>query len=306
MTGGVPRMLSVEMLAEQQKLTQSSFSAKWKRIPSFGHEDASRKMYVDWYLQRYGHKTIDGLRGFLADKKTILDAGTGLGRDAMLYGENTPGQVYALDLSTSIDDAYRHVGHLPNVHLLQGDLTRLPFREGSFDFIACDQVLHHTPDTAAGFRHLVKHLAPGGEIAIYVYKKKAPIREFSDDYLRARYTQSSEEECYEFSRAMTKLGKALSDLNIELDVPEDIPALGIKAGKQNLQRFIYWNIFKCYWNDSLDFETNVMTNFDWYHPFHASRHTEEELRGWCADEGLDVVHFDVIESGISFRARRPR
>jgi ubiquinone/menaquinone biosynthesis C-methylase UbiE len=300
---GVPRMLSDEMLAEQQKLTQASFSAKWKRIPKFGHEDASRNMYVSWYLQRYGFGTIENLRAFLANKRTVLDAGTGLGRDALLYGENCPGQVYALDLSTSIDDAYQHVGHMPNVHLIQGDLTQLPFREGTFDFIACDQVIHHTPDAPAAFQHLAAHLAPGGEIAIYVYKKKGPIREFCDDFLRAHYTTASEEECYAFSRAMTNLGKALTDLNIELDVPEDIPILGIKAGKQNLQRFIYWNVFKCYWNDDLDFETNVMTNFDWYHPFHASRHTEEELRSWCATAGLDIVHFDVIESGISFRAR---
>jgi uncharacterized protein YbaR (Trm112 family)/ubiquinone/menaquinone biosynthesis C-methylase UbiE len=305
-TDGIPRLLSPDALADAARQTQQSFSAKWKRIPNFGHEEASRQTYVRWYLERYGFGTIENLRDFLADKKMILDAGTGLGRDAMLYGENSRAQTIALDISESINFAYQHAGRLPNVHLLQADLTRLPCREGGFDYLACDQVMHHTPDTKTSFDHLVRHLAPGGQIAFYVYKKKGPIREFSDDFLRARYTQASEEECYAFSRAMTSLGKALSDLNAEFEVPEDIPILDIKAGRHNLQRFIYWHIFKCYWNDDLDFETNVMTNFDWYHPRNAHRHTPEEVRGWCAEAGLETVHFNVIESGISVRARKPQ
>ncbi|HCR15865.1 MAG TPA: hypothetical protein DIU35_00135 [Candidatus Latescibacteria bacterium] len=68
---------------------------------------------------------------------------------------------------------------------------------------------------------------------------------------------------------MTSLGRALHDLQIEFEVPNDIPLLDIKAGWHNLQRFVYWHIFKCYWNESLDFDTNVMTNFDWYRPKYA-------------------------------------
>jgi ubiquinone/menaquinone biosynthesis C-methylase UbiE/uncharacterized protein YbaR (Trm112 family) len=302
---GVPRLLLPDALPVAVRKTQESFSAKWRRIPDFGFEAASRQVYVHWYLERYGFGDLDGLRAFLADKRTVLDAGTGLGRDALLYGENTPGQVFALDLSNSIDFAYRHVGHLPNVHLLQADLTALPFRESSFDYIASDQVLHHTPDARASFTGLTRYLAPDGQIAAYVYKEKGPIREFCDDFLRGHYAQSSEEECYTFSRAMTALGKALSDLKIEFEVPEDIPILDIKAGKYNLQRFIYWNIFKCYWNDNLDFEINVLTNFDWYHPRYAHRYTPDEVRRWCEESRLRVIHFDVIESGISVRAKKP-
>ncbi len=306
-SGGVPRLLAPEVLAAQaREKSRQSFSAKWRRIPEFGHEEASRRIYVNWYLERYGFGTLDGLRNFLADKRLVLEAGTGVGRDAILYAESTKGLVFALDQTDSIDSAYRHGKHLPNLHLLQADLTVLPFREGIFDYVASDQVIHHTPDTEAAFRYLVRFVAPGGQIAVYVYKKKAPIREFCDDFLRAHYTKASEEECYEFSRAITLLGKALSDLKIDFDVPEDIPILDIKAGRHNLQRFIYWNVFKCYWNDDLDFETNVMTNFDWYHPPFAFRHTPEEVQGWCASLGLKVVNFNVVESGISVRAEKSK
>ena len=302
-TRGVPRLLSPEVLEAGAKATQQSFSAKWRRIPDFGHEAASRKFYIDWYLRRYGFGDIDGLRDFLSGRRKILDAGTGLGRDALLYGENSEAEVFALDLSASVDLAYQHTEHLPNVHVIQGDLTRLPFPKRFFDFVASDQVLHHTPDTRISFRYLAEFLQPRAEIVAYVYKRKAPVREFSDDFLRDHYTEASEEECYAFSRAITALGKALSDLEIEFEVPEDVPILGIKAGRHDLQRFIYWHFLKCYWNDGLDFETNVMTNFDWYHPKYAHRHTPEEVLTWCEESSLEIVHFDVVESGISVRAR---
>lgn len=303
-TGGIPRLVVSEALPAAAQQTQASFSEKWRRIPDHGIDGASRQFYVDWYLERYGFGTLEGLRAFLAGKRHVLDAGTGTGRDAVLYGEHTRGQVFALDLSDSIDFAYRHAGHLPNVHILQADLTRLPFRDGFFDYIASDQVLHHTPDTRASFAYLTEFLSAGGEIAAYVYKKKGPVREFCDDFLRSRYTGASAEECYAFARAMTRLGKALAELKAEVDIPEDIPALGIKAGRQNLQRFLYWNVFKCYWNEALDFETNVMTNFDWYHPRYAHRHTPDEVQQWCRALGLSVLHLNVIESGISVRARK--
>jgi arsenite methyltransferase len=186
---------------------------------------------------------------------------------------------------------------------VQADLSKLPFPERFFDFIGCDQVIHHTPSARASLHELVSHLAAGGHIAFYVYRKKGPIREFCDDYIRARTTTMAPEDCMKFSEAMTKLGKALSDLKCTVDVPEDIPLLGIKAGKQDIQRFIYWNVFKCYWNDTMDWESNVITNFDWYHPLHASRHTREEVLAWCAEEGLEIEHIDVQESGISVRAK---
>lgn len=135
----------------------------------------------------------------------------------------------------------------------------------------------------------------------YVYKKKGPIREFSDDYLRSFTTKMTPEKCYKFAKAITLLGKSLSELKVEFKVPEDIPLLGIKKGKQNLQRFFYWNILKCFWNPAFDYKTNVMVNFDWYHPQLAFRYPPEEIKRWFKNEGLTIEHFNVTESGISCR-----
>lgn len=300
---GVPVLLDPETFAPGQAETRASFSEKWSRAP--GYREDTKAHYVRWYLERYGHGDLDGLRRFLAPKQRILDAGTGHGRDAEMYATHAPqATVFGIDLSAGIHVAYAGLRQLPNLHLVQADLARLPFAPAFFDFVACDQVIHHTPDTRRSFQALLRHLSPGGHIAIYAYKVKGPIREFCDDYIRERTTQMSADECLRFSEAMTRFGKALSDLHVEIEVPEDLPLLEIRAGRYDLQRFLYWNVFKMYWNDGLDWTSNVITNFDWYHPLHAHRHRPEEVRGWFDAEGVAVEHFDVVESGISVLGRR--
>jgi arsenite methyltransferase len=100
---------------------------------------------------------------------------------------------------------------------------------------------------------------------------------------------------------MTALGKTLSDLRIEFDVPEDIPLLNLKAGRYNLQRFFYYHVLKCFWRDGFTFDENSLINFDWYHPAHAWRHTPEEVKRWCAENNLSVVWWLEEDSGVSFR-----
>ncbi len=51
---------------------------------------------------------------------------------------------------------------------LIGDLSGL----GRFDFIYCQEVLHHTVDSVRAFNNLRGLLAPDGELAIYGYKEE--------------------------------------------------------------------------------------------------------------------------------------
>ena len=299
---GVPVLVRADAFADGQQETVDSFSWKWEKAPTYRTETIEH--YTRWYLERYGFETEEALARFLEPKERILDAGTAHGRDAAMYHRNGTGRVVGVDISSGIRNAHRDLGDLDRLHLVQGDLTRLPFPEKHFDFIGCDQVIHHTPDTRDALHRLLAHLAPGGHVAFYVYRKKGPIREFCDDYIRERTVPMSPDECLRVSEAITKFGKALSDLNVTIEVPEDIPILELKAGQYDLQRFLYYNVFKCYWNDTMSWESNVITNFDWYHPFHAHRHTVEEIRDWCEQEGLVIEHLDEQESGISVLGRK--
>jgi SAM-dependent methyltransferase len=301
-TEGVPSLVRADQFSEGQKETVESFSYKWQKAKEY--RKTTEGHYVQWYLDRYGFGAEKALADFLKDKKRILDAGTAHGRDAEMYVRNSTATVFGIDISYGIRNAYRDLKGVPSLHLVQADLTKLPFPKAFFDFIGCDQVIHHTPSTRESLRSLLTHLAPGGHVAFYVYRKKGPIREFCDDHIRETTVNMSPDECMKVSEAITKFGKMLSDLKLTIDVPEDIDVLGIKKGKQDLQRFIYWNVFKCYWNDTMDWDANVITNFDWYHPLHAHRHSPDEVKTWCAEEGLDILHFDVQESGISTLARK--
>jgi SAM-dependent methyltransferase len=185
------------------------------------------------------------------------------------------------------------------VHVIQGDVQRLPFAAETFDYVSSDQVLHHTPDTFTSFAAIRRLARPGAPVAIYVYRQKGPIREFADDFIRERTTRMSAEDCYAFCRSVTELGRALTNVRAEVDVPEPIPMLAIEAGPQDVQRFVYWNVMKCFWNDDYDFETNVIVNFDWYHPHFAYRHTLDEVKGWFDELGLELERIDESLSGIS-------
>jgi ubiquinone/menaquinone biosynthesis C-methylase UbiE len=294
----IPRLVP-EIKEAGKKKTINSFAQKWEKNKDYALKVA--KFQREWYLRRYGFNGEKEFNNFLKDFKFILEAGCGVGKDTAFFANNTEGIVFAVDISSAVDHAYLNHKNLNNAIFVQADITNLPFRDNFFDFISCDQVIHHTPNTSKTFAHLIKKTKPKGKLGIYVYKVKGPIREFCDDYIRSKATKLSFEECYKLCEPITKLGKALSDLKVEFDVPEDIPILKIKKGKYDLQRFFYYNVLKCFWNDDFDYPTNVSINADWYNPEHAHRHTKEEIEGWCKDNNVSLLYLDEKEeAGISF------
>jgi SAM-dependent methyltransferase len=300
---GLPELLPFFNPSEKTKIkTEKSFSAKWRRAQDY--REKTSRFYQKWYLERYGFGTLRGLKTFLEDSAMILEAGTGMGRDSRMYAACSKARVFGIDISESVRFAHARLKGISNLSLLRADLTRLPFPPRTFDFIACDQVLHHTPQPDKSLQHLVSRLKTGGHIAFYVYRKKGPIREFCDDYLRKTTTRMNIQKCREFSIAMTELGKSLHKLHAKIRIPKDIPFLDIKAGSYNLQRFIYWNVLKCFWNDEFDFDTNVTINFDWYHPEDAFRYDAAEVRQWCALNKLRILRLNVVEAGISILAQK--
>jgi len=204
-TKGIPRFVTDK--TKDFVKTEDAFSEKWKKH----HKNHQKKDWVDfqrkWFLDRYGWKTSENFNKFLTSKNMILDAGTGIGNSAKFLSTNKNSEVLALDASESIDFAYAKYGKLPNVHFLQADLRQLPFKKNFFDYIYSDQVLHHTKNTGTSFKYLTKFLTTNGHISIYVYNKKAPVREYVDDYIRNKTVKMSVKDCTEFSKQMAYLRK---------------------------------------------------------------------------------------------------
>jgi hypothetical protein len=135
------------------------------------------------------------------------------------------------------------------------------------------------------------------------------IREFTDDHVRRHLAGLSDEEAWEALRPLTELGASLAHLNVKVDIPRDIPYLGIKRGRLDLQRFFYWHICKAYYRPEFTAEENNHVNFDWFRPLNCHRQTPEEVRGYCRVARLAITHMDVQEAGITVvgrRSRRPR
>ena len=93
-------------------------------------------------------------------------------------------------------------------------------------------------------------------------------------------------------RGFTRLARRCRRCEATVDVPEAVPLLGIAAGAQDVQRLIYWNFAKLYWNDEMSFEENVHVNFDWYRPVYAHRQTPDEVQAWCEEAALEVTRFN--------------
>ena len=300
---GIPRFALTE--DEGQRQTESSFAYKWTKLDSFGSPGMEEELH-DWFISRYGFTSAEHMRDFFASRRRTLDAGCGAGFSTSAWmRDNWPdgdAEYIGADISAAIDVARNRLGRFPRTHFVQADVLALPFKRGSFEAIISEGVLHHTPSTERAVKALVPLLAPGGELMFYVYRRKAPIREFTDDYVRDALAGLAAEEAWQALKPLTRLGQALAELEAEVEVPEDVPLLGIKAGRYDVQRLVYWHVAKLFWNAKMTFEENNHLNFDWYAPRYAHRQSEEEIRGWCADEQLQIVHFDVHEAGYTVRA----
>lgn len=303
-TDGIPRFVLTEDSGQRQ--TEASFGYKWRQRDTYDSPQM-RAACQQWAIERYGFGSVKEMRAFFGSRRLILDAGCGSGFSSSLWldeGWQSGGyaQWVGADISAAVDVARQRLGAIPGTHFLQADILQLPFREGSFDTVFSDGVLHHTPSTERALKAVAALLVPGGEALFYVYRKKSPVREFTDDHVRAALSPLDPEDAWDALRPLTKLARALAELRAEVEVPEDIPYLGIKAGRHDVQRLLYWHFLKLYWNESLSFEENNHVNFDWYHPRYASRHTEDEIRRWCGEAGLTITRFDAQESGFTVRA----
>lgn len=280
--------MGVRRLSDAQ--TRRSFSDKWSKNPSLAVSQTldPKSPFQTWILERNGYRGFRDAARKLAGAGRILDAGCGNGRVTALLASLAPkAEVVGVDL-VDLGPARRNTRQFPNIALFNANLRKPLARLGAFDFIYCQEVLHHTGNAKAAFGNLCALLAPGGKIAIYVYRKKAPAREFMDDHVRARIAALPYGKAMAACRQITELGRRLSKADAEIRF-DAIPLLGIEKGRYTPQRLLYNFFLKCYWNPALSFEDNAVVNYDWYHPQHCSRHTMGEVLAWFSARRLKVT-----------------
>ncbi len=288
---------------ESQSQTRDAFSDKWNQY-HYGSGDFEKMVEHQkaWYLDLYGFDSEAALADFLKDCPLVLDAGAGKCHKAAWFAELSPSTlVLAADISDSLYEAADYYRQIDNLFFIKCDIGRMPFfSNGMFDYVSCDQVIHHTADPFKTFQELVRITRPKGALSVYVYRKKALPRELLDEHFRQLSKTLDHDRLMELSEQLTELGRILTSLDQEIDFPP-IPVLGIDGGKMTVQRFIYWNFLKCFWNEDQGFQNSVMINYDWYSPSQAFRYSEQEFRSWIEAEDLEEVHFHKEEACYSGR-----
>jgi SAM-dependent methyltransferase/uncharacterized protein YbaR (Trm112 family) len=153
----------IAYVKKKNRRTKESFSLEWSLHDYM--EDRTWEAKKDTLLQRFLEETDEkaaALKG-----QTIFDAGCGNGQlDTFIAQQGAI--VIAMDLSNSIERAYRHNTH-PDAWYIQGDLQFPPVRQAFFDIVHCSGVLHHTNDTERGFNSLEPCVRPGGKFSVWLY-----------------------------------------------------------------------------------------------------------------------------------------
>ena len=194
--------------------------------------------------------------------KLVLDSGCGSGRYSEVAA-NAGAEVVAIDLSFAVDAAWTNLGKRKNVHILQADIFKLPFRNETFDYIFSLGVLHHTPDCKGAFMHLPPLLKKEGKISIFVYSKKAHF--LATDVLRVATTRMDKKHLYSLCRTVVEPVYTLTK----------IPLIGFP--------------FRAFISTHPSKEWRALDTFDWYSPKYQSKHSHDEVVAWFTEAGLTEI-----------------
>ncbi len=249
-----------------------SFSVQWNLFPRLllGNETSADSLST--FVGRTGC-TLSDLSG-----KTVLDAGCGMGRLTEIVSRKAT-TVVGVDLSLAVESAYKNLGDRANVHIIQADISKLPFARSSFDFIFSIGVLHHTPNTRESFRSLVPLLAENGEIAIWVYMKYDWAR-MSDLYrhLTSRMPWSM----------LWGLVKVIEKLHYLYEkMPKRLYRHALKITPISVDE---------------NKQKRLLSTFDWYSPRYQHRHSVVEVVSWFKESNLGEI--EVLGYPVSVRGRK--
>ena len=161
---GVPRLAEVDRLpaASVTNRTASSFGFLW----ATSEDDESAFQMEPHHFSRMA-ETL----GLAPPVGLILDAGCGEGIDVIQHAQRQGCEVIGAELSDGgCATTFRRTVRLPCAHVVQADVTRLPFADGTFRLAYSFGVLHHVADPRAAMREIARVTQPGGQVAVYLYE----------------------------------------------------------------------------------------------------------------------------------------
>lgn len=135
---------------------------QWQQFHQVWQEKAGEEQFYRW---------VQPLRPEDLQGKIVLDAGCGTGRHVR-YSAQHAKVVIGIDLSFATRVAERLSHELPNAHIVQADIYRLPFLQETFDRIFSLGVLHHLPDPKGAYLGLLPYAKKGGSATAWLYGRE--------------------------------------------------------------------------------------------------------------------------------------
>ena len=154
---GIPRFAALDKIEQDKADTAENFGWQWTH---FTQED---RLYADQFLG-----WLQPVKPEFFEGKIVLEGGCGKGRHTTLAANWGAKEVIGIDLSAAVETAYQVTKDLPNTHIVQADIYKLPFKR-AFDYAFSIGVLHHTPDPKKAFLSLASKVKKGGAISAWIY-----------------------------------------------------------------------------------------------------------------------------------------
>ena len=190
---GVPRFVDLAKIDEDKAATAENFGWQWT---NFTQDDPKyNEQFLGW-LQPVKREFFAG--------KVVLEGGCGKGRHTKLAAEWGASDVVGIDLGDGVESAFALTRNLPNAHIIQCDIFKLPLKK-AFDYAFSVGVLHHTPDPKAAFTSLAGKVKSGGNISAWVYgaENNEWITRFVDPVRTGFTSQISQPVLYHLSKLPT-------------------------------------------------------------------------------------------------------
>jgi ubiquinone/menaquinone biosynthesis C-methylase UbiE len=181
--------------------------------------------FYDFIIELHSSDRSAGLREFLVESSgmapgdMVLDICTGTGSVALraaMVVEGNGGRVAALDFSRGmLAKAQKKLTlrGLGNLHLVQADVSNLPFADGSFDCVTCSHAMYELTEKARkeGLGEIRRVLKEGGSFCMMEHE--VPERPFTRFLYYVRLTTMGSRENRGFARDETvELSAHFSDV----------------------------------------------------------------------------------------------
>lgn len=154
---GVPRFADLSKIEQDKAETAENFGWQWTHFTQA--DEKYNEQFLGW---------IQPVKPEFFLAKIILEGGCGKGRHTSLAANWGAKEIVGIDLSAAVESAFQATRHLPNAHIVQADIFKLPFKR-AFDYAFSVGVLHHTPDPKKAFLSLAGKVKKGGAISAWIY-----------------------------------------------------------------------------------------------------------------------------------------